>query len=147
MTLNQITVPAADIPAAIAFYKTLGLRLIVESPHYARFELPQGESTFSVHKIVGTNVGETSAEETSARFKTSPKLKTTIYFEIENLDEYVADLQQKGIVFTELPNDKPWLWREAHLCDLDGNHLILFWAGENRKNPPWRVFLNTKEQR
>jgi hypothetical protein len=55
------------------------------------------------------------------------------------LDEYVADLQTKGIAFTELPNDKPWLWREAHLQDLDGNRLILFWAGENRKNPPWRV--------
>jgi catechol 2,3-dioxygenase-like lactoylglutathione lyase family enzyme len=58
MNLNQITVPASDIPAAIAFYQTLGLRLIVESPHYARFELPQGESTFSVHKTTDLPQGE-----------------------------------------------------------------------------------------
>jgi len=51
----------------------------------------------------------------------------------------VEKLQQKGIVFSELPNDKPWLWREAHLKDPDGNNLILFYAGTNRKAPPWRV--------
>lgn len=138
MTLNQITVPAANVPAAIVFYKTLGLRLIVESPHYARFELPQGESTFSVHKT--TNVGEVqNLADVKAAKQYKNHIGISVYFEIENLDEYVADLQQKGIVFTELPNDKPWLWREAHLYDLDGNRLILFWAGENRKNPPWRV--------
>jgi catechol 2,3-dioxygenase-like lactoylglutathione lyase family enzyme len=126
MRLNQITVPVSDIPAAIAFYTVLGLRLIVKSPHYARFELPQGESTFSIHQTADLPQGE--------------KINgITVYFEIENLDEYVADLQTKGLVFAELPNDKIWLWREAHLYDLDGNHLILFWADENRKNPPWRV--------
>lgn len=62
-----------------------------------------------------------------------------VYFEIENLDEYVAELVQKGIAFDELPNDKSWLWREARLKDLDGNQLILYWAGDNRKNPPWRI--------
>jgi catechol 2,3-dioxygenase-like lactoylglutathione lyase family enzyme len=126
MRLNQITVPVSDISAAIAFYTALGLRLIVKSPHYARFELPQGESTFSIHQTANLPKGE----------KTQG---ITVYFEIENLDEYVADLQTKGIAFVELPNDKIWLWREAHLFDLDDNHLVLFWAGENRKNPPWRV--------
>ncbi|MEJ0043657.1 MAG: VOC family protein [Rhizomicrobium sp.] len=51
MRLNQVTVPALDVAASIAFYKTLGLRLIVESPHYARFELPDGEATFSIHLV------------------------------------------------------------------------------------------------
>ena len=31
MNLNQITVPALDVAEAIIFYKTLGLKLIVES--------------------------------------------------------------------------------------------------------------------
>ena len=62
-----------------------------------------------------------------------------VYFECEDLDTHVANLQQKGIEFDELPTDKPWLWREARLKDPDGNQLILYHAGENRKNPPWRL--------
>ena len=27
----------------------------------------------------------------------------------------------------------------AYLRDPAGNLICLFWAGENRKNPPWRV--------
>lgn len=57
----------------------------------------------------------------------------------KNLDEWVYKLQKKGIKFNQLPEDKPWLWREAHLQDLDGNHIILYHAGINRKNPPWRI--------
>ncbi len=140
MNLNQITVPVSDIPAAIDFYTNLGLQLIVKSPHYARFELSKGESTFSVHKNDGFSQANTiNNKRENGNENTINNARISVYFEIENLDEYVAELQTKGIVFTELPNDKPWLWREAHLFDLDSNHLVLFWAGENRKNPPWRV--------
>ncbi|MEO1522796.1 MAG: hypothetical protein AAFU78_18740 [Cyanobacteria bacterium J06633_2] len=41
--------------------------------------------------------------------------------------------------FDSEPTDQPWLWREAHLRDPDGNRLILYHAGEYRKNPPWRL--------
>jgi catechol 2,3-dioxygenase-like lactoylglutathione lyase family enzyme len=51
MNLNQVTVATTDVARAIGFYSTLGLRLIVESiPRYARFECPDGESTFSIHR-------------------------------------------------------------------------------------------------
>ncbi len=63
----------------------------------------------------------------------------SIYFEDENLDELVNALQKKGITFSSMPEDKPWFWREAHLIDPDGNKIILFKAGKNRKNPPWRI--------
>jgi catechol 2,3-dioxygenase-like lactoylglutathione lyase family enzyme len=33
MRLNQVTVPALDVERSIAFYQTLGLKLIVKSPH------------------------------------------------------------------------------------------------------------------
>lgn len=59
-----------------------------------------------------------------------------IYYECNELDDYVNELIQKGIHFEEIPCDKPWLWREAHLKDIDGNHLILFFAGDNRLDPP-----------
>lgn len=123
MNLNQLTVPSLDIPKSIAFYQTLGLKLIVKSDHYARFECPDGTSTFSVHltEKLPTGAG------------------ISIYFECAELDEKVDDLIQKGVAFDELPNDKSWLWREAYLKDPDGNQLILFFAGENRLNPPWRI--------
>ena len=62
-----------------------------------------------------------------------------VYFECDDLDEHVAKLEQKGIIFDELPNDKSWLWREARLKDPDDNKIILYFGGENRLNPPWRV--------
>ena len=43
MRLNQVTVPAADIAASVAFYQALGLRLIVRADHYARFECPDAD--------------------------------------------------------------------------------------------------------
>lgn len=124
MNLNQITVPSTNLNTSIAFYKKLGLKLIVEAlPHYARFECPEGESTFSVHLVSELPKGD----------------GIYVYFEIEELDEKVSSLIQQGIKFAEMPEDKPWLWREARLTDPDGNQIILYFAGSNRKNPPWRI--------
>ena len=124
MNLNQITAPSLDLVKAIPFYQKLGLKLIVNSTtDYARFECPDGESTFSLHRVEKLPFGD----------------GIYIYFECENLDEYVQELVRKGIEFDELPDDMSWLWREARLKDLDNNQLILFYGGENRKNPPWRI--------
>jgi catechol 2,3-dioxygenase-like lactoylglutathione lyase family enzyme len=124
MNLNQVTVPSRDVGGAIAFYEKLGLRLIVSThPRYARLECPDGESTFSIHQVDSLPTGS----------------GVVVYFECEDLDMRVAALQSQGVEFDFLPQDQPWLWREAHLRDPDGNAIILFWAGENRKNPPWRM--------
>ncbi|WP_203256768.1 VOC family protein [Hyunsoonleella ulvae] len=124
MDLNQITIPSLDVESAIGFYETLGLKLIVKAlPKYVRFECPDGNSTFSIHHVEELPKGN----------------KITIYFEDDHLDNLVSQLQVKGIVFDSLPEDKPWLWREAHLKDMDGNNIILYNAGQHRKNPPWRI--------
>ncbi|MEM9362152.1 MAG: VOC family protein [Bacteroidota bacterium] len=124
MNLNQITVPSLDLTKSIPFYETLGLKLIVKSlPHYARFECPDGNSTFSIHQTEELPKGE----------------GIYVYFECEDLDEHVEKLKQNGIQFDLEPTDQRWLWREARLKDTDGNQLILFYAGENRLNPPWRI--------
>ncbi|WP_194768491.1 VOC family protein [Tamlana sp. I1] len=124
MNLNQVTIPSLNIEKSIAFYKTLGLHLIVFThPRYARFECPDGDATFSIHQVDALPKGQ----------------GITIYFEETNLDAAVEKLLSKGIVFDELPEDKPWLWREARLKDPDGNQIILYHAGKNRKNPPWRL--------
>jgi len=124
MNLNQVTIPATDLERSISFYEKLGLKLIVKAlPDYARFECPVGDATFSLHK--------TSSTVSNA--------DTWIYFEVEHLDDLVNELADKGIHFDELPTDKPWLWREARLKDPDGNQLIIYHAGHNRKYPPWKI--------
>ena len=101
----------------------MGFELIVDAPHYARFKSTVGDATFSVHAV------EAVAEPS----------RTVIYFECESLDEQVAALQAKGLQFTQEPRDERWLWREARLADPSGNVVCLYYAGENRLNPPWRV--------
>ena len=124
MNLNQITVPSLNLTKSIAFYETLGLKLIVKAlPHYARFECPNGNSTFSIHQVEQLPKGE----------------GIYVYFECDDLDKKVETLIQQNIKFDELPNDKSWLWREARIKDPDGNQLILYKAGEHRIHPPWRV--------
>jgi catechol 2,3-dioxygenase-like lactoylglutathione lyase family enzyme len=124
MRLNQVTVPALDIARSIAFYQTLGLRLIVRDAHYARFELPDGEATFSLH-LTDDAKGATNG--------------ASVYFECDNLDARVAELKAMGIVFDSDPVDQSWLWREAWLSDPAGVKLCLFKAGEARRYPPWRL--------
>jgi len=124
MNLNQITVPVINVEKAINFYEELGLQLIVKSlPHYARFRCPDGIATFSLHQVHQLPIGD----------------GIWIYFEVQDLDSNVHLLIDKGFVFEELPNDKPWLWREARLKDLDNNQIILYFAGTNRTDPPWKI--------
>lgn len=63
----------------------------------------------------------------------------SVYFECNNLDEQVKLLIDSGLQFDSMPTDEPWLWREAKIKDPDGNQLILYFAGDNRLNPPWRL--------
>ena len=75
MRLNQVTASARDLAASIAFYEALGLRLIVRSDHYARFECPDADGgeppTFSLHLAPETQ-GVT---------------ETVVYFEEDDLDD------------------------------------------------------------
>ena len=124
MNLNQVTVPSTDVARAVAFYRGLGLRLIVEDlPGYARFECPMGGATFSVHQ--------------AERHAPNPHL--VVYFECDDLDGTVDRLRAGGVAFDAMPRDQPWLWREAYLHDPDGNVICLYHAGTSRRYPPWRV--------
>lgn len=128
MRLNQVTVPLVDYSASVEFYRKLGLKLIVDSPpRYARFELPEGDggepATFSIERVDGWKGGDWPE----------------IWFESDRLDELVADLKAKGVKFESEPETMSYLWRVAHLRDPAGNRISLYHAGENRRNPPWRV--------
>lgn len=125
MNLNQVTLPASNMEEATEFYRKMGFLQIVDTSHYARFECPEGTSTFSL------------------ALKDSDVLSgSVIYFEHEGLDDLVNELKSKGFKFDQDPVDMQYLWREAILYDPSGNKIKLYWAGENRLNPPWRVELS-----
>ena len=123
MELNQVTLPAADVAASVAFYRSMGFTQIVDAPHYARFKSIVGHATFSIHAV-------------SPPFEAS---RTVVYFECAALDRTVAELKAKGLRFIQDPRNEPWLWREARLVDPSGNVICLYHAGANRLDPPWRV--------
>ena len=123
MVLNQVTVPALDYDASVAFYRRLGLVQIVDAPpRYARFEC-EGGTTLSIHTV--------------EQPPQSPGV--VVYFESATLDETVARLESQGVLFERGPQDEAWLWREARLHDPAGNELRLYAAGGNRRSPPWRL--------
>ena len=124
MRLNQVTVPALDLERSIAFYQTLGLKLIVKAEHYARFEVGDGTDTFSLHLTDDASCAANGPH---------------VYFECDDLDARVAALKEKAIAFDLDPVDQTWLWREAWLTDPAGVKLCLYHAGENRRFPPWRL--------
>ncbi|ALJ01215.1 hypothetical protein DC20_04940 [Rufibacter tibetensis] len=117
MALNQVTVSVHHVSEAVAFYKGLGLHLIVHSPHYARFVCPDGLSTFSVHLH---------------REGTFQPSTTTVYFECAQVDHAVSSQKAHGYVFEQDLKDKPWGWREAYLRDPSGNLICLYYAGQSR---------------
>ncbi|MDN3379980.1 MULTISPECIES: VOC family protein [unclassified Pseudoalteromonas] len=124
MNLNQITLPVCDIEKANHFYLTLGFTQIVKSPHYSRFECAN-KATFSLLL--------TDDEFTNG---------AVIYFESDDLKRWVESLKAKGIEFDTEIIELRYLWHEAKLTDPSGNQIKLYWAGDNRLNPPWRVNIN-----
>lgn len=89
MNLNQVTLPACDVAASASFYRSMGFNQIVDTPHYARFECPDGGSTFSVHRV-----DEVFADH-----------GVVVYFEVEELDEKVRELEARSGKNRRFP---PW---------------------------------------
>ena len=118
---NQITLPASDYAASVAFYRALGLVQIVDSPTngYARFEAPGG-----VTLSIATGHSEAGG--------------AAVYFECADPNAVVARLAEQGIAAAPA-QDQPWLWREAWLTDPAGNRLCFYRAGLARRYPPWAI--------
>ncbi|MBQ4832114.1 VOC family protein [Pseudoalteromonas sp. MMG010] len=121
MNLNQVTLPVVDIDKANAFYLLMGFTQIVKTEHYSRFECPNGAS-FSL--LLTDEYANNAA---------------TLYFESDNLESWINTLKSKGIKFNTALTKQRYLWSEASLEDPSGNKIKLYYAGENRLNPPWRV--------
>jgi len=127
MRFNHVTLVVSDLERSKAFYKTLGLIQIVDTPpRYARFRVPDGDATISVEVDAGVS-GDPGAAQ--------------IFFECPDINERVADLKAKGVAFYQEPTDMFYLWREARLRDPDGHDIRLYKENEAdvRLNPPWKI--------
>ena len=123
MDLNQITIEAADFQKSVEFYCKIGLKLIVsERDEYARFELPSGSTTLSLHLAEKPIVGN-----------------TVLYFEVDDVARRHEQLVALGIEFESPPKNQNWRWTEARFSDPSGNKLCLFHGGLDRRFPPWRI--------
>jgi hydroxymethylpyrimidine/phosphomethylpyrimidine kinase len=121
--LNQVTLPARDYEASVAFYRLLGCRQIVASPpRYARFESPGGV-TLSIE----------------VRDPADAPSTTEHFFQCADVDAEVARLAGAGIGFDLMPEDRDYLWRVAETRDPHGNRIRLYQTGEIRRFPPWRI--------
>jgi catechol 2,3-dioxygenase-like lactoylglutathione lyase family enzyme len=122
MKLNQILIPVTDLKRSFDFYVNLGLEPIVLTDKYVRFVMTGNDSTLSIQ--VRDEVKPSGVE---------------VCFEVEKVDEKVAELKSKGLKFFTEPVDQPWKWREAYLKDPDGNTIIIFHAGKHRTNPENKI--------
>jgi catechol 2,3-dioxygenase-like lactoylglutathione lyase family enzyme len=112
MRFDHVTLVVTDLERSKAFYGTLGLTQLVDAPpRYARFTFPDGDSTLSL-------------EVTDDAGAVAPPL-SQLFFECEAVDDTVAALQSKGMVFTQEPQDMFYGWREARLRDPDGHDVRL----------------------
>jgi len=125
MRFNHITLLVTELERSKAFYSMLGLVQIVDTPpRYARFQFPDGDATLSL-EVTGDALGVPASAQ--------------LFFECDALDERVAALKSTGLEFEQEPTDMFYLWREARLRDPDGYDIRLYYAGENRLNPPWKI--------
>jgi catechol 2,3-dioxygenase-like lactoylglutathione lyase family enzyme len=124
MNMNQVTLAVHDIELAVAFYQKLGLIQIVENEYYARFSFPDGDSTFSVYLD---------------QEKGGLDCRGVVYFEHQELEQLVERLKGMGVEFVQEVTMQSYLWKEAGLLDPSGNKIKLYWGGDYRLNPPWKL--------
>ncbi|QMW21662.1 VOC family protein [Sandaracinobacteroides saxicola] len=122
MRLNHVTLPAQDLAASLAFYRALGLQLIVlAEPRYARFAVDD-QSTLSIEVTPDARAG--TAE---------------IFLAADDVDAAHAAAAANGLRFDWPPTDQSYLWRTAQVTDPAGNRILLYHAGTNQHFPPWRL--------
>jgi catechol 2,3-dioxygenase-like lactoylglutathione lyase family enzyme len=111
-TIGQIMIPVRDAEAATAFYRdVLGMRFLFAFPHMAFFDADG----------VRLYLAEPEAPDFRGR--------ATLYFRVADLEAAVAELEARGVVFTDRPhvvhrNGTNELWM-AFTKDLDDNNIGL----------------------
>lgn len=124
--ISQYRLLVSDFPACFRFYRdVMGLPVSSgsEDDVYAGFDLTAEQSLglFSraaMAEAVGTQSKPVQADAQDA---------VMLVFQVDNLDEAVMELREKGVFFVAAPTDRPeWGMRTAHLRDPDGNLVEIF---------------------
>ncbi len=115
------------MPASRFTATQLGFKQLFVDPDGDYTELSAGQSV-TIALFGKTHMAE--AVGTAHRPASSEHQDTfVIAFEVDNVDETVAQLEAKGVVIDTPAQDRPlWMMRTAHLRDPDGN-LIEILAG------------------
>lgn len=121
MEIQQIGITVSNVEASIDFYSLLGFDPIeTHLPGQARL---QGKPNTLLVLHAGT------VQDAGA----------WVYIQVEDLQEMVRELQGKGVTFKSLPEKKAWIWEEAWLDDIDGNHIVLYRKPDKGVLPPWKI--------
>jgi uncharacterized glyoxalase superfamily protein PhnB len=129
--LNQINLVVADIPAATAFYRRLGV------------DMPEGEVHVQA-EFPGVSLeldDPTSARWWHAAWRASPGPRPVLTFQVEErseVDEIYGDLTSAGYEGRQPPFDAFFGARYAIVADPDGNDVAVMSAPdpERRVWPP-----------
>lgn len=115
-----LSLPVSDVARSVAFYQQFGFQVDQYGPRFALLRL--GEGTLG---LLRTNL----SSETRA-------LRQSIHIELstDHLDALYAELQARGIPFSEPPHDEPWE-RAMSTSDPDGYHLEIA-QGRRGHNTP-----------
>lgn len=112
--VRTVVLYVADPPAARRFYEGL-LHLPVLSDQHGRVELDVGGVRLLLHP---TDVDVD--DRAQARHG-----RTEVYFEVDDVDEALADLRAAGVEVVQDATDQPWGERDAMVLDPDGFPVFL----------------------
>lgn len=116
---NHVTVPSRDLETSIAFYTSLGMQLIeLEKKHHAHFENKEHHVIFTVYYN-----------------EKKPDYEVTVYFEVEDIEQYVIRFRKKSPVFNPFQS---WGGSTLQLKDPDRNTIILYTLHIDGAIPPWK---------
>jgi predicted enzyme related to lactoylglutathione lyase len=100
-----------NLKAAVAFYRdVIGLPLLGQGEDWAHFDAGAG----GLFELM-------SGGKAALQPKTPPQQPLVVGLRVKDMDGAMADLQAKGIVFTETGQYEDTRW--AHFSDPEGNQL------------------------
>jgi lactoylglutathione lyase len=112
-----------DLDRCATFYRdTIALPLKGRDPGLAAFDLPGGLmlvllSPQGAAEVLGTD---------ASALKLEGEPRGYIAVSVVDVDSTYAELKAKGVMFVQLPTDKPWGLRMAHFTDPEGNLWEIF---------------------
>ena len=121
MKLLNVRLLVSDMNASLAFYRDkLGFTQLFEDPDGDYTELSVGGTVTLA--LFGKTVMAEAVGTTNKPAQAEHQDTFVIAFEVDNVDETVAQLEAKGVVIDTPAQDRPlWMMRTAHLRDPDGN--------------------------